>query len=82
MTDHREQLQKARAAKKKALELYGELDLVNGIGLSHQGGEYQIKINLVEELPQQLSQQLNIKKEIDGVKIITKVVGKIKKQTH
>jgi hypothetical protein len=75
-SDWQEQLEKARAAKEKAVKLYGDWELVNGIGISRVDGAYSVKINLLENL----GRQLKIDDEIDGVPVVLKVVGKVKKQ--
>ncbi|TWU02393.1 hypothetical protein [Stieleria varia] len=71
-----QKLQKAREAKKKAVELYGGWKAVNGIGISSSNGDYAIKINLETEL----DGEQKISREIDGVPVVTKMVGKISKQ--
>ncbi len=70
------ELEKARSAKRKALKLYGEMEIVNGIGISRQDGDYAIRINLMEEAagPEQF------KSKISGVPVVLKVVGRVKKQ--
>ena len=76
MSKTRQLLNKAREAKKKAVDLYGDLEIVNGIGISKTEGEYAVKINLVEEL----DDESNWLQEIDGTKVLYCVIGKIKKQ--
>ena len=73
-----EQLELARAAKKKALALYGEWDEVNGVGLTFSNGRYAIKVNLAQEL----ASDRNVKSEIDGVSIVCATVGRLKKQAR
>lgn len=69
-------LDKARAAKEKALAQYGELDFVNGIGISWRDGEYSVKINLVEDH----DDSIEFVDALDDVPVVVEVVGKIRKQ--
>lgn len=68
----------ARLAKQKAVELYGDLDAVNGIGISRVDGSYSVRINL-RHSPDEQARRSGIKSEIDGVPVIVKIVGEVKK---
>jgi hypothetical protein len=68
-------LESARAAKAKALKAFRSLANVNGVGLTRHKGEYVVKVNL--EKP---SVPGDFPEEIDGVPVVTRVVGKVRKQ--
>ncbi|NND98601.1 MAG: hypothetical protein HKN47_14870 [Pirellulaceae bacterium] len=72
----RENLAKARLAKEKAMELYGDWKAVNGIGISNSNGSYAIKINLESER----TGGKKIKESIDGIPVVVKRVGAVVKQ--
>jgi hypothetical protein len=74
--DVSKELLKAREAKKKAIELYGDWKTVNGIGISSSKGKYSIKINLESAI----EATKKIQPEIDGVPVVVKLVGKVSKQ--
>jgi hypothetical protein len=69
-------LERARAAKQHALELFSQLGDVVGIGLTRIGEEYGLKVNLrsartsLGALPS----------EVDGVRVTVEVVGPIRKR--
>ncbi len=70
-------LEAARAAKAKALRQFARVPEVNGIGLSRRGDAYVLKINC-ETQP-----SVEIPDSIDGVEVITEIVGMIHKlATH
>ena len=68
----------ARLAKQKAVDLYGDLDAVNGIGISRIDGSYAVRINL-RQSPGEPFRGSRIRTEIDGVPVIVKVIGEVKK---
>ena len=68
----------ARLAKQKAVDLYGDLDAVNGIGISRIDGSYAVRINLRQSPDEPLGGS-RIRSEIDGVPVIIKVIGDVKK---
>jgi hypothetical protein len=72
----REELEKARHAKQKALEMYGDWKAVRGIGISSSNGVYNIKINLESEH----TGGKKIQDFIDGVPVVVKLIGEIVKQ--
>lgn len=76
MTASAAELAKARSAKREAVRLYGDLEIVNGIGLSRRDGELAVRINLVEEA----GAGQRFKARIAGVPVEVKVVGKIRKR--
>ncbi len=75
MTENKE-LERARVAKRKAIDLYALLDNVNGIGISRRDGQYAVKINLLAP-PAEDQRFLTT---IEGVPVVLSVVGKITKQ--
>ncbi len=68
-------LESARAAKAKALKAFRSLANVNGVGLTRHKGGYVVKVNLEEA-----SVPGDFPEEIDGVPVVTRVVGKGRKQ--
>jgi len=69
-------LEKARAAKAAAVRRLGNIDGINGIGLSRRGAGYAIKVNCETELPEEIPNR------IEGVDVVVEVVGKIRKFRH
>jgi hypothetical protein len=69
-------IERARAAKDAVLARLGGLSQVNGVGITRVGQGYGVKVNLAEhpdpgtELPE----------EIDGVPVVTELVGRISKR--
>ncbi len=69
-------LDAARAAKAKVGELFADLAVVNGIGITRDQGEYAVKVNCESlKVP-----NTKLPQTIDGVSVIVKVVGSINKQ--
>ena len=66
-------LDAARAAKASALRRFARVPEINGIGLSRRGDGYAVKINCETE------PSVEIPNSIDGVEVITEIVGKIRK---
>ena len=64
-------LETARAAKKKAMSLLGDLAQLNGVGITRLNEGYGVKVNLTEEPPE----GLHLPEEVDGVPIKVEVVG-------
>ena len=71
-------IETARKAKEKAKTVLQGLQFVNGIGITKKDGGYAVRVNLEVELD---SPDL-VPAEIDGVPVLTKVRGKIKKQDN
>lgn len=69
-------LEAARAAKSKALEVFKHIGPVSGVGISRRGGAYVVKVNLESE-PDGAAQ---LPQHIDGVPVVIHIVGKIHKQ--
>ncbi len=69
-------LDKARAAKAKALSLFSSLAQVNGVGITGVGGGYGVKVNLAEPL----AEGVHLPDEIDGVPVVVEFVGPIRKR--
>ena len=76
MGDHGRELETARLAKSKALEVLPSLCAVRSIGITRRAGRYAVKVNLEEE-PESREE---LPAEIDGVPLVFHVVGKIRKQ--
>ncbi len=68
-------LDQARAAKQKALEVYGAHGRVVGVGITKLDEGYGLKVNF-ESAPARPGE---MPEEIDGVPVRTEVVGKIRK---
>jgi hypothetical protein len=69
-------LERARAAKAHALEVFSRLGEVVGIGLTRIGDEYGLKVNL-GSAPKERSA---LPSEVDGVRVKVEVVGPIRKR--
>jgi hypothetical protein len=65
-------LERARAAKKAALERFRNDASVTGIGITRVGGEYAVKVNLREPSAAALPET------IDGVPVRVEVTGSIR----
>lgn len=77
MAETNKQKLAAQAAKKKALKAYAKYGCV-GAGLTRRKGRYVVKILL--DAP--LKSAKNAPDDIDGVPIVTQVVGQIRKQSR
>lgn len=69
-------LERARAAKARALELFSKFGEVVGVGLTRIGDGYGIKVNLSSPAAREDS----LPKEVDGVPVQVEVVGTIRKR--
>lgn len=76
MSDVNAELDAARAAKSRVKGLFPKEAVVCGVGLTRRGGHYCIKVNLEHEL----GPDVQLPEEVDGVPVVIKVVGKIRKQ--
>ncbi|HWT12727.1 MAG TPA: hypothetical protein VN231_08250 [Allosphingosinicella sp.] len=65
-------LEQARAVKKKAGALAGQIAEVVGVGLTSRGGSFAVKVNLRTAAGEALPD------EVDGVPIVYEVVGTIR----
>ena len=70
-------IDKARAVKKAALDVFSELGSVVGVGLMKCESGFGVKVNLSKPL----SDEQTAPTHIEGVKIEVAVVGEITKQT-
>ena len=70
-------IEKARATRQAALEVYSKLGSVVGVGLIKCESGFGIKVNLANPL----SASQSAPSQIDGVNIEVAVVGEITKQT-
>ena len=76
MSDRSDELEQARRAKAKALEtLAGRCEL-SSVGITRSGGRYAVQVNLEHEPEEALPS------EIDGVRLVVKVTGPIRKQSE
>ena len=71
-----EERERARRAKESLKDRLRGVAEVVGIGLTSFKGRYAIQVNLKGEPSSEL-----VPEEIDGFKVIVKVVGSIRKQT-
>lgn len=62
----------ARAAKDKLAREFASLSDIVGIGLTRNGTEWAVKINLAQPIAGDILPQ-----EVDGVAVLTEVVGPI-----
>jgi hypothetical protein len=69
-------LDRARAAKARAHEVFSKLADVVGVGITTIGSEYGLKVNLSSPPPS----LKDLPTEVDGVPVRVEVVGKIRKQ--
>jgi hypothetical protein len=71
---HGATLETARSVKSKALNVFGRLAEVVGVGITRVDDGYGLKVNLREELP--LGKPAP--RSIDGVPVVVEVVGRIR----
>lgn len=67
-------LSEARLARDRAVEIFGRLAPVVGVGITHLDGGYGVKVNL-RELP---PGEVELPDEIDGVPVRVAVVGALR----
>ena len=65
---------RARAAKAKLVKRLGELRITAGVGLTQVGEDFALKVNLTAP------SSTSVPEEIDGVRVVSSVVGPIRKQ--
>lgn len=65
-------LDQARAVKKKAAALAGEVADVVGVGLTSRAGSFAVKVNL------RAATEKALPDEVDGVPIVYEVVGTVR----
>jgi hypothetical protein len=68
-------LDEARAAKARALEVFGRLASVVGVGITNIDGGYGVRVNLRESPPP----GVELPRTIDDVPVQVRVVGTIHK---
>ena len=78
MTKADEQLEAARAVKEKASRIMARFGHVCGVGITRREGVYAVQVNLEDE-PTHREQ---IPEQIDGVPVVVRTVGKIRKLTR
>jgi hypothetical protein len=69
-------IERARAAKSVALARLGGLAEVNGVGITRVGEGFGVKVNLAA----QPDPGTEFPEEIDGVPLVTELVGRISKR--
>lgn len=69
-------LDRARAAKARAHQVFSKLADVVGVGITTIGSEYGLKVNISSPPPSSKT----LPKEVDGVPVRVEVVGKIRKR--
>jgi hypothetical protein len=69
-------LDRARAVKPRALEVFSKLGDVVGVGLTRIGDVYGIKVNLASAV----KDESTLPREVDGVPVKVEVVGTIRKR--
>jgi hypothetical protein len=69
-------LERARAAKGRAREVFAALGTVVGVGLTQVGDGYGVKVNLETAPPA----GTRLPGAVDGVPVQVEVVGQVKKQ--
>ena len=69
-------MDKARAAKARAHEVFSKLADVVGVGITTIGSEYGLKVNVSSPPPPSNV----LPSEVDGVPVRIEVVGKIRKR--
>ena len=67
-------LEQAQAAKQTALQRFGTIGQVVGVGITRVAGEYAIKVNLSEPV----GPGTELPTEIDGVRVRVEVTGTIR----
>jgi hypothetical protein len=67
-------LERAQAAKKTALQRFGKLETLTGVGITRVGGEYAVKLNLREPI----GPGVKLPPDIDGVPLRVEVTGGIR----
>jgi hypothetical protein len=67
-------VERARAAKRRATRLFGDMEQIAGIGITKVGSGYGVKINLREQLPA----TVKLPASINGVPLVVEVVGPIR----
>jgi len=66
----------ARAAKAKALAIFEKIAQISSVGLVRKGDGYAVKVSLEQEMDDDAVWP----KEIDGVPVVVKTSGRIRKQ--
>ncbi len=73
---NRSTLEEARAAKKRALDIYGPLAKVVGVGITQVDGGYAVKVNLRAKP----TGGVELPESIEGVPVQLEIVGRIVKR--
>jgi hypothetical protein len=69
-------IERARAAKSVALARLGGMPQVNGVGITRVGAGFGVKVNLAA----QPDPETQVPEEIDGVPVVTELIGQISKR--
>ena len=70
-------IEDVRSVKPKALSVFKKLGQVNGVGITRHKGAYAVRVNLVQDL----DPGVKCPATIDGISVVLKVVGTIRKQS-
>lgn len=76
MADAGTTLEQARAAKARAMDVFGPLAPVVGVGVTRVDGGYGVKVNLESDPPAGTA----LPAAVDGVPVKVEVVGRLRKQ--
>jgi len=76
MNDRGSQLDAARAVKQKARTVFARFAPVSGVGITRQGDSYAVQVNLESEP----ADREELPDRIDGVPVVVRVVGQVRKQ--
>lgn len=77
VTEEDRGLEAARAARRKALRLFEQLELVCAVGIAREHGVHVVKVSLEAEP----DAALELPAQIDGVPVVVEVAGKLRAQT-
>ncbi|MFN0244092.1 MAG: hypothetical protein ACKVWV_14470 [Planctomycetota bacterium] len=69
-------IEEARAAKAKALEVFGKLGQVSGVGITRVDGGYGLKVNFTEAP----KKGVQLPTQVKAVPVRVEVVGRLKKR--
>lgn len=69
-------VEEARAAKIKAMDIFGRIADVVGVGITRIDDSYAVKVNLRDEPPPGVA----LPETVDGVPVRVEVVGPIRKR--
>jgi len=77
MAAKQDQLEQARRVKDHVKSLLADHEAVNGVGITRVDGRYAVRVNLKSDS----DTDLGLPDSIDGVPLVLKCVGRIRKQS-